>query len=98
MRSNKATTKGFITRKLVRLQTEKNWLKMKARNIDIEIAGLLADMAQLNRARMRCQERIDNIESDMAKLEPRLKGEEVKLAKVLAKCPEVSIKDVEEMI
>ena len=100
MRSNKATTKGFITRKLVRLQTEKNWLKMKVRNIDIEIAGLLADVAQLNRARMRCQGRIDSIGSDMANLEPRLKGEEVKVAKVLANYPNVALsaEDVASMI
>ncbi len=91
MRSNKATTKGFITRKLVRLQTEKNLLKMKVRNIDIEIAGLLADVARLNRARMRCQGRIDSIGSDMTNLEPRLKGEEVRVAKVLANYPNVSI-------
>ena len=49
---------------------------------------------------MRCQGRIDSIGCDMANLEPRLKGEEVKVAKVLANYPDVAIsrEDVESMI
>lgn len=71
-------TRGFVTRKVTRLETDKSWLEMRVRNIDREISDLLKEIESLNRYRIRCSKRINYIKENIEKLEPRLKCEEVK--------------------
>lgn len=88
-------TRGFVTRKVTRLETDKGWLEMRVRNIDHEISDLLKEIESLNRYRIRCSKRINSIKENIERLEPRLRCEEVKEPAFLENFPMPTLSDEE---
>lgn len=70
-------TRGFITRKMGRLECDRKMNEMRLRCIDESIEGLLQEAMWLTRLKKRIKRRLASVKSDIDKLTPRMKCEEV---------------------
>lgn len=76
-------TEGFVTRKMGRLECDRKMIEMRLRCIDESIEGLLEEAMSLARLKKRVKRRLASVKSDIDKLTPRMKCEEVVVAKAM---------------
>ena len=77
-------TEGFVTRKMGRLECDRKMIEMRLRCIDETIEGLLEEAMSLARLKKRVKRRLATVKSDIDKLTPRMKCEEIMVAKALS--------------
>lgn len=77
-------TEGFVTRKMSRLECDRKMNEMRLRCIDESIEGLLQEAMWLTRLKKRVKRRLASVKSDIDKLTPRMKCEEVLAAKAMS--------------
>ena len=92
-------TNGFVTRKVARLTKEREEAKARAAALDKAVLRLLGQAIKLTKRKGHCLATINRIDTDMDKLVPRLKCEEVVVAKIMS-MPGIGIstKDIEELL
>ena len=92
-------TNGFITRKLARLISEREFLEKRLKSMDADILRLLKEATRLAVRKGKFLGNLNKVNKDIDNLMPRLKGEEIAVAKVMSMPGTTfSTKDIEEMI
>ena len=77
-------TSGFITRKLARLVSDREFLEHRLKSMDADILHLLKEATRLASRKGRFVGNLNRVNRDIDKLMPRLRGEEVVVAKVMS--------------
>ena len=77
-------TNGFITRKLARLISDREFLERRLKSMDSDILHLLKEATRLASRKGRFVGNLNRVNRDIDKLMPRLRGEEVVVAKVMS--------------
>ena len=77
-------TSGFITRKLARLISDREFLERRLKSMDADILHLLKEATRLASRKGRFVGNLNRVNKDIDKLMPRLRGEEVVVAKVMS--------------
>lgn len=70
-------TRGFITRKVKRLECDKRWAEMRIRSIDETIEELTKEILSLIGIKKRVKRNLAKVNENIVKLRPRLKCEVV---------------------
>ena len=73
-------TKGFITRKVKRLECDKRWAEMRIRSIDETVEELTKEILSLIGIKKRVKRNLAKVNENIVKLKPRLKCEVVEKA------------------
>ena len=77
-------TSGFITRKLARLISDREFLERRIKSMDSDILHLLKEATRLASRKGRFVGNLNRANRDIDKLMPRLRGEETVVAKVMS--------------
>ena len=80
-------TRGFITRKVKRLECDKRWSEMRIRSIDETVEELTKEILSLIGIKKRVKRNLAKVNENIVKLRPRLKCEVVE--KVVA--PKINV-------
>ena len=70
-------TRGFITRKVKRLECDKRWAEMRIRSIDETVEELTKEILSLIGIKKRVKRNLAKVNENIVKLRPRLKCEVV---------------------